>query len=370
MNNKKIAAILILLMTSLTWLYTQNSDTTKRQAEIDTELAKLSKQKKSILNEIYKLELRYEKENINLHNVQNDLKAQNQKIGRLNLEKQTLNADMQKTRQNLKKTLRIMYKSTHQPALLFFIRISSFNNLYLHYRYFLKLFDFKATQISRLKEQMVKIAQIETQMTQELQTLKKIEQKSEATLKTLEERKTEQIRLMEKVNSDHTVFSQMLEELKSQNEELDKVISEQPHYKRIEKVKSSDLKGKMPRPLKGRLVNRFGKVRSSKFNTFVFNNGIKIRPEQNDAVSSVFPGVVVFSNYFKGYGNLIIVRHSKDLYTLYGHCKELKKTTGDWVQQGETVAIAGDSGSTIGKVLYFEVRRGVKSEDPLQWFSR
>ena len=363
-------AITILLMALSCFLNAQSPGISKRQNEIDNEIKKLSSQKKTILNEIYKLELLYEKENIKLQNIQHELRIQERKIDQLNQEKKNLIIDIQESKKRLKKVLRIMYKSNSQPAILFFIRISSFNHLYMHYMYFVKIFDYKSSQISHLKQQITKVASIEKQLYEELEALKGIKLESENTLKKIQKNKAEQLQLMEKVNNDYSYFSQMLEELKSQSAELDKVLSEQPHFNRIENVKNNLLKGKMPRPLKGRLLNRFGKMKSSKFNTYVFNNGIKIRPDQNDKIISVFPGVVVFSNYFKGYGNLLIVRHSKDLYTLYGHCKEFMKETGDWVQQGEIIATAGDTGSTMGKVLYFEVRVGVKSEDPLQWFLR
>ncbi|MCP5046073.1 MAG: M23 family metallopeptidase, partial [bacterium] len=87
-------------------------------------------------------------------------------------------------------------------------------------------------------------------------------------------------------------------------------------------------------------------------------------------VRAVYAGEVVFANYFKGYGNLIIVQHSNNFYSLYGHCEKFFKNKGDSVREGEMISIAGDSGSTSGKVLHFEIRSGSSAENPIQWLRK
>lgn len=333
-------------------------------------MAALKTQKNSILNEIYRLELRYEKEVIKLRGVQAQLDKQKKTIAVLETEKRGILEKISETKQRLKKTLRILYKSKDQPSFLFLMRINSFNQLYQYYYCFKKIFEYKISQLSKINVQMSGLNLVSAKIQKEQEQLLLIKASIENSIGQIENNKKEHLVLMEKVNNDFDHFSQLLDELKTQSNKIDQVISDQPHYQRIESVNSLALKGKMPKPIKGKYLNRFGKIKSSKFNTYVYNNGIKIRPDGSDIVSSVFSGIVVFSNYFKGYGNLMIVRHSKDLYTLYGYCKEFKKTTGDWVQQGEAIAVAGDTGSTVGKALYFEVRVGTTSENPLLWFSR
>ena len=344
--------------------------TEKRKAQIDTELQKLTAQKKTILNEIYRLELRYEKETIKKRNNQLEIERQQQALSQLENEKKSLIQDIKETRNRLQRALRIMYKSKSQPSFLFLMRIESFSNLYQHYQYFLRIFDYKKNQIGQIQEQVKKMESLEAKIKTEQRVLLDLKESIQESIKELQRNKNEHLKLMERVNTDYNHFMQLLEELKTQTEELDKVIADQPYLSRIENIKSTQLKGRMPRPIQGKLLNRFGKVKSTKFNTYVFNNGIKIRPERSDDVKAVFDGVVVFASYFKAYGNLIILRHSKDLYTLYGYCSEFSKAIGDWVKAGEKIAKAGNTGSIVGKALYFEVRRGIKSEDPLLWFSK
>jgi len=346
------------------------NDFENRKKSIDQELLKIKTQKKTVLNEIYRLELKIEKETIKLRNIQREIEKQTFAIDSLEKEKSILILKIQISRQNLKRALRIMYKSQAQPPFLFFMRIDSFNHLYQHYQYFVRIFDFKINQISNINKQLDTLAIVENRLNNENNKLLSLKTSIENSLNTIKGNKTEQLKFMEKVNNDFEHFSQLSEEIKNQNAELDKVIAEQPHYHKIERININHLRGKMPKPIRGKLLSRFGKIKSTRFDTYIYNNGIKIKPEAGDKIQSVFSGVVVFASYFKGYGNLIIIRHTKELYTLYGHCQEIKKIVGDWVLQGETLAIVGDTGSTTGKVLYFEVRRGLKSEDPLLWFSK
>jgi septal ring factor EnvC (AmiA/AmiB activator) len=101
------------------------------------------------------------------------------------------------------------------------------------------------------------------------------------------------------------------------------------------------------------------------------NNGIEIAPPQDARiVRSIHPGKVIYADYFQGYGNLLIVDHGLNFYSLYGHCAEFLVNKGDLVRSEQPIAIAGDSGSLKGLSLYFEIRSKAKPLDPLQWLKR
>ena len=72
-------------------------------------------------------------------------------------------------------------------------------------------------------------------------------------------------------------------------------------------------------------------------------------------------------DYFKGYGDIIIVQHSSELLSVYGHCSKFLKKKGDYILAGDEIGVAGDSGSTFGNSLYFEIRKKTVAEDPLKW---
>ncbi|MBC8393845.1 MAG: peptidoglycan DD-metalloendopeptidase family protein [Deltaproteobacteria bacterium] len=130
------------------------------------------------------------------------------------------------------------------------------------------------------------------------------------------------------------------------------------------------LKGLLNMPVKGRIVKRFGPHRVKKFNVVNFRSGIDIQAERGEPVRAVSAGHVLYADWFKGYGNMIIIDHGDSYYTLYAHAEELFKVKGDFVENGEVIATVGDSGSMVGPVLYFEVRYRGKPVDPLEWIHR
>jgi septal ring factor EnvC (AmiA/AmiB activator) len=130
------------------------------------------------------------------------------------------------------------------------------------------------------------------------------------------------------------------------------------------------LKGLLNMPVNGRIVKRFGPHRVKKFNVVNFRSGIDIQAERGEPVRAVSAGHVLYADWFKGYGNMIIIDHGDSYYTLYAHAEELFKVKGDFVENGEVIATVGDSGSMVGPVLYFEVRYRGKPVDPLEWIHR
>ena len=130
-------------------------------------------------------------------------------------------------------------------------------------------------------------------------------------------------------------------------------------------------KGKLPWPLSGRVVTRFGLQHHPQFNTITQNNGIEIVPEgEGRIVLSVHPGKIIYSDFFQGYGDLIIIDHGLNFYSLYGHLAEFLVQKGDFVKAGQSIGLAGDSGSLKGICLYLEIRSKTKALDPLQWLKR
>ena len=88
------------------------------------------------------------------------------------------------------------------------------------------------------------------------------------------------------------------------------------------------------------------------------------------SVKAVYSGTVVFSDYLRGYGLVILLDHGKGDMTLYGFNQSLLKKEGDKVSAGETIALAGDTGGQPQASLYFEIRRNSKTQNPKGWLTR
>lgn len=130
-------------------------------------------------------------------------------------------------------------------------------------------------------------------------------------------------------------------------------------------------KGLLSWPVKGKVVGRFGPYRDNKYNVENFRTGINIQAERGEPIRAVAGGHTIYANWFKGFGNMLIIDHGDHYYTVYAHLEEVFKTKGDRVELEEVVATVGDSGSLGGRpVLHFEVRHHGKPSDPLLWMKK
>ena len=127
------------------------------------------------------------------------------------------------------------------------------------------------------------------------------------------------------------------------------------------------MRGRLVWPAEGRVVEEYGTRVNPRFGTKTFRNGIDIDASEGSNVHAVYPGHVLYTGWFRGYGNLIIVDHGNEYYTLYAHVADIKVAEGDDVKQGQVIGTVGDTGSLQGPRLYFEVRYQGKPQDPAQW---
>lgn len=123
-------------------------------------------------------------------------------------------------------------------------------------------------------------------------------------------------------------------------------------------------KGKLVWPVKGKLLKKYGvqkKITGLKW------QGVLIGANHGSKVHAISDGKVVFADWFKNYGLLVIIDHNNDYLSLYGHNQQLLKVAGDSVKAREIIASVGDSGGQNNSALYFEIRKGKKTLNPSQW---
>lgn len=129
----------------------------------------------------------------------------------------------------------------------------------------------------------------------------------------------------------------------------------------------ASLKGKLPWPTQGTITRSFGSQRvANKMNW----EGVLIGANSGDPVSAVHYGRVVFSDYLRGHGLLIIIDHGAGFLSLYAHNQALFKELGEWVESGEVIATVGNSGGQQQAALYFELRHNGEPTDPTNWLRR
>ena len=129
----------------------------------------------------------------------------------------------------------------------------------------------------------------------------------------------------------------------------------------------ASLKGQLHLPVKGELVNRFGSQRQEGGLTW---KGLFIRATEGQLVKAIADGRVVYADWLRGFGNLLIIDHGGGFMTLYGYNESLLRQVGDPIKSGEAVARVGNTGGNPDSGLYFELRQQGKPLDPLGWVAR
>jgi murein DD-endopeptidase MepM/ murein hydrolase activator NlpD len=188
----------------------------------------------------------------------------------------------------------------------------------------------------------------------------------------LETQEAENRALVQEIRKNGQKYEQALEEQKERAQQLQTLmdgLASQEIVLPFRFVPFYEKKGKLPWPISGKVITRFGV--EPYLNTRTINNGIEIAPpKDNTVVLCIHPGKVVYADYFQGYGNLLIIDHGMNYYSLYGHCDEFMVHKGDFVREEQPIAVAGDLGSLKGVSLYLEIRYKSRPLDPLQWLKR
>jgi len=346
-------------------------NTINKQIEgIEQKLARLKSEKKSILNNIYEIELRYEKEKIETNKVKYQLRRTQEKINNQEMKKRKLKNEIEASKKKVKRILRTLYKIPGSLYLVLFISADRSDQIYKNFGLFKALVEYQSQEINKIKENIATLNEVKKDLQDQYDKLADLTRSREQRLRKISGLKRQKLNYIKNINGDRINSDKLLNELKNEAEKLEAVIKNKKFISRYTSLNLRNLKGKLIWPLRGKVISTFGRKRSTKFNTYVFNNGIEIQPSGSDKVRAVHEGDVVFSEYFKGYGKLIIVQHGKNFLTMYGHCDSFLKQKGDRVNKGEDIAIAGSTGSISGKSLYFEVRRELKAQNPLQWLQK
>ncbi len=222
--------------------------------------------------------------------------------------------------------------------------------------HFMALAEAARAQEARIAEQRVAIERSHRQITERQALLDDRRQSRLLTLSKLNagiRSNDEQARRLEQ---DRTELERLLEEVLRAMPELALERQSEPF---------SSQQGRLPWPAQGRLNATFGSSRAE-----LHRNGVLIRGSQGGEVRAVHSGHVVFADWMRRFGLLIIVDHGHGFMSLYGHNESLLKQAGEWVGAGEAVALLGNSGGQDEDALYFELRQGGKPIDPRRWLAQ
>lgn len=223
---------------------------------------------------------------------------------------------------------------------------------------FTALLDAVAENAKALQASQRRLAQQRETLEQQRASTVALQAERKATLASIEKSLTSDNARMARMEADAARLSNLLEELRRTLEELDTPTSYKPF---------TQAKGKMPLPLGGRPSNRFGGKRNAGNMRW---RGWLIPARSGSDVKAIHHGRVVYADWLRGQGLLLIIDHGEGYLSLYGHNRSLQREVGDWVGPGDVIATVGASGGAESPALYFEIRHKGEPINPGQWLAR
>jgi septal ring factor EnvC (AmiA/AmiB activator) len=128
--------------------------------------------------------------------------------------------------------------------------------------------------------------------------------------------------------------------------------------------------GLLEPPVGGTVITFFGQEMKGKFDSSAISNGIDIKVKKDMEITAVYDGRIIHSGYLRGYGNLMIIDHGQQYFSLVSRAAVFYKKEGTKVAKGEIIGLTGDDDPLYGEGLHFEIRKGSKAEDPLLWLKK
>jgi len=196
--------------------------------------------------------------------------------------------------------------------------------------------------------------------------------------------------LLKQVNTEKNLYAQAVQEIEEAVADLastlhkiqtaSKVATLPPEVIETEKKKlpreSSNLdgfpaeRGLLDPPVSGSVITFFGQEIKGKFDSSTISNGIDIIVKKDTDIKAVYDGKIIHSGYLRGYGNLMIIDHGQQYFSLISRAAVFNKKDGTKVETGEIIGKTGDGDPLYGEGLHFEIRKGSTPEDPLLWLKK
>lgn len=343
--------------------------------------------------------------NKKLYEINNKQKNNKKALSKLELESISTNQALAEQQKKLGQQYYLQYTHGQQNYAQMILQNNNPSAISTDVQYYSYVAKARAELINNMQINLTKIEQLNAETASKLKEVEVLKQKQVEEKKALENQKlakskvvsslSEQIASqrneIEKLKRDEQNLSNLVERLskiippkkivkkqtKSTTKQTEPQNTKQTTIKPIENNEEPDddetpytgdnfaaLKGKLHLPVRGEVINRFG---SSRADSGVSWKGLFIKAPEGTEVKSIASGQVVFADWLRGFGNLIILDHGNGFMSLYGNNQTVLKQVGQTVQAGDAIAAVGNSGGNETSGLYYELRRQSKPFDPLSW---
>jgi len=331
-----------------------------------------SNEESSIINGLDDMELALNRVNVQVRKIRSDLSGLDEKIRKITSDSIKLQQQIQVTEEYIAKQISALYKLNLVGPMHI---LASADSVYdFIYRKFAmeRILEYDDEVLAHHKENKKKLAMILGDLDNQKKEKVTLESDLSKQIQIMTQKRSRKKDLLKDIQDKKTLELAAIDSLKQAAQALDQTILSlhvEPKKKISRKPTSpfNEFKGLLKRPVKGKIISFFGPYQDGKYKVLNYRSGIEIKAERGEPIQAVHSGIVLYSGWFKSYGNMMIIDHGEHYYTLYAHAEELFKSKGDYVEAEEVIATVGDTASMTGSNLYFEVRHRGEPMNPLNW---
>ena len=321
------------------------------------------------------------KANRKLFELGNDRKKINAEIGRLQTKAADLESRIDAERKALAKLIHRQYLAGQPESIRLMLNRQDPNETARQLHYLSYVSRARAGMIGSLRSSLDELSDLTEQVREQSTRLRKLEKEESKQKKVLINQKSARKKVLSKASDDIARQRNQISKLKRDEQRLTTLIkrlAEEAEKRRqqarlrnqalpdgsLNNTAFRKLKGRLRLPVIGELTNRFGRPREDGGLSW---KGLFIAANEGVIVRSIAPGQVVYADWLRGFGNLLIIDHGSGYMSLYGNNEALLTQIGDQLNAGDTIASVGNSGGNPESGLYFELRHNGRPFDPLPW---
>lgn len=323
-------------------------------------------------DELRRTEIAAGQETVKLREVEQLIQSKQARLTDLNNIIAMHTRSLDRERHHLGRQVRIAYMTGRNDYLKLLLNQEDparVGRMLAYYDYFNRT---RVNTINSVSSQVETIKQLQDSILSETALLEQLKSRRIAKSRELAVWRESRRTILQRLQNDITAKDQQLKSLEVHEQKLSALLRKLDRHKNTityleDTPPFRTLLGKLQWPVAGRLLNAFGDERRGASLKW---DGVKIGADAGNEVHAVHTGRVVFADWFRNLGLLIILDHGEGYMSLYGYNQSLLKKPGDWVLAGETIAYVGDSGGQNFPAVYFELRHNGKPLDPSLWCAR
>jgi septal ring factor EnvC (AmiA/AmiB activator) len=348
----------------------------REMREKKKELKRADRKERSILSELETIERGIQTGRAELADQQQRLRDSEAALREVEKNNTALNRELVALTQQYSRRLRALYKMSRGGYAVAIVSPEGLGQTLKRIKYLGMVADRDRLIMREYSKSLTMLAARQTEIAEKKNELLARQRVVAAKKAELEARKQKKAVILASVRNEKGQYEQSLRELEEASASLWAMIKKDEQEKRAEKAttplsrpgrENADRdRPRLPWPLEGQVLTRFGMQRHPQFGTMVYRRGIEIQAREGESVRAVRDGQVAYADWYKGYGKLMIIDHGGGFYTLYGNLSRIDLSKGERAARGQILGLAGDTGSLKGSNLYFEIRRNGEAQDPLQ----